>query len=109
MVDRKEQSASIRAMQAQGLEHFATLTKIASVKRFVDEEYRLWRQESDCEQGPFPLAFRKRSEFRVEEGRQFEPIDDVGIQVFHAAIKTQHELQYPPERLFRPGRDSVGN
>jgi hypothetical protein len=57
LMDRQKQSPAFTRTPAQGLDSLANLPEVEAVKRFVDQQQRLWRKKSYRKQSTLALAF----------------------------------------------------
>src|SRR5579862_1327394 len=107
LVNRKKQSPPPSRVRSQRARHVPCLPQIEPFERFVDEQRRLRRQQSDAQQHPLPLPFRERAHRLVEQRPQVELFHYLFAQVFSPPQKPDRKIERPTHALRRPRRDPV--
>src|SRR5689334_9985532 len=107
-MNRQEQRASLTDVRAKGLSDFSRLAQVETIERFVREEQRLRRQETDRQHRPLALPFRQAADWHVQKRRQLEPLDHLLVRR-ESAKETRREIERPSQGLCRPGCDGIRN
>ena len=75
------------------------LTKVEPLERLVDHQDRLRSEQTERQQGALGLAFRQRAKALVEQGPEFEQLNDALAIDRIAPEKPNREVQDPLDRL----------
>src|SRR5438132_1196814 len=106
-MDRQEKRAASRRMCAKHRGDFARLVEIESIERLIGQKNCLRRHETDCEKHAFALTFRKGTYRLMPQAIQAELFDSFVADFPPPAKKTNREVEYPPNGLGRPWRNTV--
>src|ERR1700730_10382730 len=107
LVDGQKERAIRRNMLAQRGGGFAALAQIQALERLVDQEYRLWGEQPEREQGPFALSFGQSADRHSHQRRQGEIGDHLLVDFPTTTKEAEAVFQHPAHRLVRPWSNAI--